>query len=596
MAACGAEPTAFPTAPAQPDITPTAAPASITAATSAAAVSPPPTSTGIASTGPIGPTSAGATTPRTAASPTPSLPPGTPYPASTAGLPPSPSPAGSLKPDQQSLTLAGSEVNSFDPALGSDAGTSLVLRQLYSGLVTLDKNLAVVPDLAERMPDLGDNGTLYIFKLRQGARFRSGREITADDFKYSIERATDPKLAAPEPATSLPATTFMIDILGVKERLEGKTQDIPGVRVKDKYTLEIKLDTPKPQFLAKMTTGVFLVVNREAVVRGFEEVDGSGPFKLAEYRRGQYLRLVRNDNYYLGPPRLSQLNFVLGAAGANSLGLYEQGKLDLTRIGASTDVERALDKGGSLNRELLTKAQLELNYLAFNTKVKPFDDPRVRQAFSIVVDRPRIARAMFESKVQAATGILPPGLPGYNARPGPLGYDINRARDLIAQSSYRSPANLPRITLYSTGDPLGGLLREVYQQAFGIDIEVRQYDFRDFQLGLAQKQFQMYLYGWVADYPDPDNFLRALLGSGSAFNDTGYNNQQFDDLLKQGDQQTDPAKRLDLYSQAEQLALNDAPLLPVYYDVTYMLVKPYVRGLTLTQAGIWTFKDVYILK
>jgi oligopeptide transport system substrate-binding protein len=259
-------------------------------------------------------------------------------------------------------------------------------------------------------------------------------------------------------------------------------------------------------------------------------------------------------------------------------------------------VERALDPASPLSKELVVKPQLNLFYLAFNTHARPFDDIKVRQAFSLVVDRPRIARAMFENKVIPATGILPPGLPGYTGKPGPLSYDIGKARDLIAQSSYRSPANLPHLTLYSTGDPLAGVLQATYKEAFGIDLEVRNYDLREFQSGLSQKQFQMYLYGWTADYPDPENFLRSLLGNSSPYNESGYNSSQFEDLMKQGDQQTDMNKRLDLYAQAEQVALGDAPLLPIYHEVSYTLVKPYVKGLDITASGIWTLKDVYILR
>lgn len=493
--------------------------------------------------------------------------------------------------------MAVGDPNTFDPALGADNDTSFVLRQLYSGLVTLDKNLAVVPDLAVRMPDLTENSTLYTFKLREGAKFQSGREITADDFKFSLERASDPRLVGPEPATSLPANTYMTDIVGVRDKLDGKATEISGVRVKDKYTLQIKLDGARPQFLAKLSYNVFFVVNREAVVRGFETVDGSGPFKLTEYKRGQFLKLARNDNFYFGPPRLAQVNFAIGPNAANSLGQYEGDRLDVVGLEAGAEVERALDKGSPLNRELIVKPQLSLSYLAFNTRVRPFDDPKIRQAFSLVIDRPRIARAMFEDKVQPAQGILPPGMPGYSGKPGPLGYDISRARDLIAQSSYRSPVNLPRISLASTGDALSRVLVEAYKNAFNIDLEVRQYDFRDFQSGLAgRNQFQMFLYNWVADYPDPDNFLRSLLGTGSAYNDTNYASQSFDDLLKQGDNQTDPARRLDFYAQAETVALNDAPLLPIYYNVSYRLVKPYVRGLSITEAGIWSLRDVYIVK
>jgi oligopeptide transport system substrate-binding protein len=598
LTACGGEdPTATPTTAVSDT---TASTAQTTAAQTTTATTSSTASSGTTAAAPTAAVSPGSTTSAAqtapAATSTPADPAGTPFAVSTAGVPASPTPTGALNPDQQILNMAGPDVNTFDPALSSDTGTSFVMRQLYSGLVTLDKNLNVVPDLAAKMPDLSAGSTLYTFKLREGAKFQSGKEITAEDFKYSFERASDPKLIAPDGASALPAANYMTDIVGVREKLDGKANDISGVQVKDKYTLEIKLTAARPQFLAKLTYNVFFVVNKDAVSKGFEQVDGSGPFKLLEYKRDQFLKLGRNDNFYLGAPRLSQVNLALGANAANSTVLYDQGKLDLAGVGASAEVERALDPGGTLNKELVVKPQLNLFYLAFNTHARPFDDIKVRQAFSLVVDRPRIARAMFENKVKPASGILPPGLPGYTGNPGPLSYDIGKARDLIAQSSYRSPANLPHITLYSTGDPLAGVLQATYKEAFGINLEVRNYDLREFQSGLSQKQFQMYLYGWTADYPDPENFLRSLLGNSSPYNESGYNSNQFEDLMKQGDQQTDMNRRLEYYAQAERLALGDAPLLPIYHEVSYTLVKPYVRGLEITPAGVWSLKDVYILR
>ena len=512
-----------------------------------------------------------------------------------APVPPTPTLVAGLREEDQTLNLVGSEVGSFDPALGSEVGTSFILRQIYSGLVTLDKDLKVIPDLAVRLPDISEQGTLYTFTLRQGAKFQSGREITAEEVKFSLERAVDPKLAAPDPASSLPAANYMSDIVGVKDKLEGRATQVSGLTVKDKYTFQIKIDAARPYFLAKLTYNVFFVLNPEAVAKGFDQPDSSGPFKLVEYKRDQFLKLARNELYYARPAYLSKINFALGASAANGQVQYEQGKFDVMGLGGA-DVERALDKSNALNKELVIKPELSLTYLGFNTRARPFDEPKVRQAFASVVDRAKVARVMFEGKVQAAFTILPPGMPGYSGNAAATTYDISRARDLIAQSSYRTPANLPKITLYSTGSSLAGLLKEIYKQAFDIEIEVQQYDYKDFQSGLSQRQFQGYIYGWTADYPDPENFLRALLGNGSPFNDSGYSNPAFDELLKQGDQQSDQQKRLQFYNQAEQLALNDAPIFPLTHSITYLLVKPYVKGLDLTAIGLWSLKDVYIKK
>ncbi|MEI6043277.1 MAG: peptide ABC transporter substrate-binding protein [Chloroflexota bacterium] len=505
-------------------------------------------------------------------------------------------PLGGLKEDTQVLNLAGSEVSSFDPALVSEAETSFVLRQIYSGLVTLDQDLKVIPDLAVRLPEITEQDTLYTFTLRPGLKFQSGREVTAEEIRFSLERATDPKLVAPDPASVLPANSYMSDIVGAKDKLEGRAEQISGLTVRDKYTLQIKIETARPSFLVKMTNSVFFVLNPDAVANGFEQPDGTGPFKLLEYKPGQFLKLARNPSYAGRPAYLSQVNFALGANSANGLVQYEQGKFDALKLTPNETTQLLLAQNNPLNQELLVKPELALTYLGFNIHTRPFDEPKVRQAFASVVDRAKVAQMIYNNKLEAAMTLVPPGLTGYTDNKGAITYDINHARDLIAQSSYRSPANLPKITLYSTGNPLAGALKEIYKQAFDLEVEVRQYDYKDFQSGLSQRQFQIYLFGWTAEYPDPENFLRSLLGTGSPFNESGYNNQKFDDLLKQGDQEANLQKRWQLYGQAEALALGEVPLFPLKYGVNYLLVKPYVKGLNLTAVGLWNLKDVSIQK
>ena len=519
----------------------------------------------------------------------------TPAPVATTKLP------ANVNPADQVLHLVGGDPSTLDPALASEGNSVFVVRQLFSGLVTLDNDLKVVPDLAATMPTVSDNGKTYTFVLKRNLHFGDGKEITADDVKYSLERAADPQLAAPDPPESLPAANYMNDIVGVKDKLAGKASTIAGIVVKDKYTIQFQLDGSKPYFLDKMTYNCYFVVNKANVEKGgnwFEQPDVSGPFKLAQWNKQQLIKLAPNSAYANGAPTLKEVDILLGAAASNALNLYEQtdNKIDLLDIGAGADAERALDKNGVLNKQLVVKPELELTYLAFNTKAKPFDDPKIRQAFSLVVDRAKIARAVFEDKVVAAKTILPPGMPGYTGNGAVLGYDVSRARDLIAQSSYKSASNLPKIVLYSTGDGLSGTLQAIYKEALNIEVEVRQYEYKDFQAGLNQGQFQMFVFGWTADYPDPENFLRSLLGAGSPFNNSNYSNPQFDNLMKQGDQQSDPQARLQLYGQAEQMALADVPILPIYHNVSYLLVKPYVKNLVVTGEGIINLKDVYIQK
>lgn len=519
----------------------------------------------------------------------------------TAATTPTVRPTLALNSSDQVLRMVSGDINTLDPALANDTDSSFVVRQIFSGLVTLDNNLNVVPDLAAAMPVVTNNGKTYTFKLKHNLTFSDGTSLTAQDVDYSLERATDPKLADPDSADSLPAAEYMSDIVGISDKLNGNADTISGIKVLDDYTIEFDLTAPAPYFLEKMTYNCFFVVSKANVEKGsdwFQNPNASGPFKLDSWNEGQELKLIANDRYANGTPYLHEVDLLMGANAANPFNLYDvsDNRIDVLNLGAGADVERALDKNSPLNKQLVVKPQLELTYLAYNTKLKPFDDPKIRQAFSLVVDRAKIADAMFQDKVVEAKTILPPGMPGYTGNPGDLVYDVSRARDLIAQSSYKSPDNLPKIVLYTMGDAVAGTLQAIYKQTLGIDVEVRQYQYTDFVAGLSQNQFQMFLYGWTADYSDPQDFLQTLLGTGSSYNNSNYSNPKFDSMLQEADKQTDPQKRLQMYGQAEQIALNDAAILPLYHDVSYTLIKPYVKNLVVTGEGILDLKDVYIQK
>ena len=196
---------------------------------------------------------------------------------------------------QDSLFLAGGTILTLDPALyrGSAAGH---VGSIFSGLVTLDRNLDVIPDLAERW-EVSEDGTVYTFFLRRGLQFHNGKRVTARDVEYSLERAADPATESPKPLT------FLGDIVGVKEKLEGNVQEITGLEVIDDLTLRVTIDGPKPYFLQKLTYPTAYVVDRVNVQSGktwTKRPNGTGPFKLKEWVEDEILILERNDLYYRG--------------------------------------------------------------------------------------------------------------------------------------------------------------------------------------------------------------------------------------------------------------------------------------------------------
>lgn len=530
----------------------------------------------------------------------------TPEPATTRVSPPEAGPGTPeatlvpLEGGDDALDIAGETEDppTLDPALATDSYSLFVIRQLFSGLVAFDDDLKIVPDLAAALPSVSADGKTYTFVLRKGVRFSDGQEVTSADFKYSMERATDPKLAGPQDPSSLPAALYLGDIVGVGEKLAGRATEIEGVEVPDPFTLVITIDAPKAYFLSKLTSGPAYVVQKSNVDEGpnwTEKPRGTGPFRLEKWVRSQQMVLARNENYYAGAPSLARINIWMGANAGGALQQYEMGGLDVADVPVG-DIERVSDRNSPMSKELQTVPDMSVAYLGFNLRQKPFDDPKVREALSLVVDRQKIARVMFQSRVRQATGMVPPDMAAYRSPDIAETYNVSRARSLIAESTYKDVKNLPRMRLYTSGDALGPMLREVYSQSLGLDLEVQEVEWTDFLEGLDRHEYPMFTLVWGADYPDPESFLGTLFKSGSPENQTGYRNAGVDEALNAAAVEPNVQKRMAMYAQVEERVLKDYPVVPLYHSVRYVLVKPYVRGLKVTPMGILNLKDVRLVE
>ena len=498
--------------------------------------------------------------------------------------------------DGEALDIAGQSQDppTLDPALASDTYSLFIIHQLFSGLVTFDNDLNIVPDIAAALPSISADGRTYTFVLRKGVRFPDGQEVTSADFKYSLERATDPKLAGSQPPSALPAGLYLDDIVGVKDKLEGRAKEISGVQTPDPYTLVITIDSPRSYFLAKLTAGPAFVVQRSNVESGpdwTERPKGTGPFRLEKWVHNQQMVLVANPDYYGGRPQLPRINIWMGANAQGQLQQYEVGGLDVADVPVE-DIERVSDRNNPMSTELQTVPDLSVTYLGFNLRQRPFEDPKIREALSLVIDRQKIARVMFQSRVTQAASFVPPTMAHYTPPNLGEGLNVTRARQLIAESTYKDVKNLPTLRLYTSGDALGPMLRDVFSQTLGIDLEVHEVEWSDYLEGLDRGDYQMFTLSWVADYPDPDAILGSLFRSNSPANYTGYRNADVDAALSAAATETDPARRMATYAQVEGRILLDHPAVPLYHSVTYTLVKPYVHNLKVTPLGILSLKDV----
>lgn len=487
-----------------------------------------------------------------------------------------------------------SDPATLDPHLTTDATSATIIVEVFGGLVTISPDLKVVPDIAESW-SVSDDGRVYTFFLREDAVFHNGKPITANDFKWSLERAAD---AVTE---SLVVDQYLGDIVGVKEKLRGAAREIEGVRVIDDHTLEITIDQPKSYFLSKLTYPTAFVLDRENVESGrrwTRTPNGSGPFKLGEYVPGERLVLERNPNYHLGPPHLDKVELILG--GGTAMLMYENDEIDITGVGLA-DLDRLLDPNNSLNAELQRALpSFSTSYIGMNTAEPPFDDVKVRQALNYAINRQEIATLVLADLVTPAKGILPPGFPAFNANLKGYEYNPEKARQLLRESKYGDDLeNFPPIILTVSGGfgASVGLDLEVITESWstelGIEVEFQQTEFATYLQDLHKGRFQMFEIAWIADYPDPENFLDILFYSESSNNSTQYSNPEVDQLLLQARTETDQAKRYQLYQQAEEIIVDEAPWIPLWHSgEQYVLVKPRVKDYYLTQLVVPRFRFV----
>ena len=483
---------------------------------------------------------------------------------------------------EQALVLAGGESTNpreFDPATTHGSGDKLV----FSGLVSFDPRLKLTPDLAESW-DTGPDGTVYTFHLRENARFHDGRPVTAQDVIYSWERAASPAMQSDT------ALTYLGDIVGVRELNAGQADHITGLEALDAHTLKVTIDAPKPYFLLKLTYPTAFVLDKANVESGeewFRTPNGTGPYKLAEWRRFEQITYEANPDFYLGEPSIPSV--IVKLYSGVGIRLYEAGDIDVTGISYSS-TERFLDPSEPLHNELITGVSLCTGYVVFDVTQPPFDDLKVRQAFSMAFDRGKYIDVVLSGRALPAIGIFPPGLPGFNIGLEGLPYDPERARQLLAESKYGK--DLPPIIYTDAGIGSGvgadvAALAQMWKHALGVEITVENLEPNYFyEKILAGQHGQIFGGGWCADYPDPENFADVLFHSGSTQNTGEYSNPELDALLEKARVEQDVAKRIEMYQGAEQIIVDDAPVLFTTHSLSYQLVKPYVKGYVFTPIDV----------
>jgi ABC-type transport system substrate-binding protein len=476
---------------------------------------------------------------------------------------------------------------SLDPGMVQDGDTLDIIQQVYEGLVKWSPDNLVVPGMAESW-DIEDEGRRFVFHLKKGAKFHSGREVTAHDFKWSIERNSDPELASPT------ITAYLSDIVGMEEKFAGDADEVVGYQVVDDHTIEITLKQPTPYFLGKLTYLVSAVMDKDAAPTGSEMNDlkqmvGTGPFSMKKYVRAQVVELAAFDDYHEGRPTLDEIHRPVITDAVMRLDKYKTGELDMTML-QRQDIE-AIQKDPELKDQLQFFQRPAIWYIGMNRLAyPPFQDRRVRRAFAMAIDKELIVNDRMDGINTVANSIVPPGVQGHQEVADFLPYDPAAARKLLAEAGYADGKGLPPLELYYrekfldinlVAEAAAGMLKE----NLGVDVKLRTMEWRAYLEKYNAGELPFYHMRWAADYLDAQNFLSHMLASFGPENKMGYNNAEFDDLCRQADSIMEWSEREPLYNRAENIALQDAVWVPIYFQRDAELHRPELNGLRFSLFG-----------
>jgi ABC-type transport system substrate-binding protein len=474
--------------------------------------------------------------------------------------------------------------STLDPAVIADIYGFVVSQQIFDGLVQYDGSLNIIPSIAESWKSSRD-GLEWIFYLRRGVKFHNGREVTADDVVYSFTRILDPK-------TNSKAAEIFLKVRGAKDFIEGRARTVQGLRADDRYTIRIELTDASAPFVASLAMGYIKIVPREVVETlksgfGFSPV-GTGPFKLVHWKKDEEIVLEANKEYYAGRPFLDRLEYRVypGAPMEKMFANFEKGELEDTFV--PNAIRERVQEGKQF--QFVQRPILGTRFLGLNTNYGPLTNPMVRQALCYAIDREALVREIQKGRFKTAYGILPPGTYGYDPQFRPFPYDPERAKALLSKAGYPGGKGLPTIQLWSSVRPPDVELEheaiKKYLADVGIQLELQYHtDWPSFNSQVYEGKFPIFRYSWTADVPEPDNFLYRLFHSQSRNNFTRYRNNQVDRLLDQARGEQVYLKRIELYRRAENMILEDAPIIPLNFQSYERLFQRYVQSIEVSALG-----------
>lgn len=478
------------------------------------------------------------------------------------------------------------DVSTLDPAIGYDWQNWSMIKSLFDGLMDYK------PGTTELMKDLAkdytisEDGTVFTFTLRKGVKFHNGREMTAEDVKYSLDRVTNPK-------TQSPGAGFFGSIKGFDEVSAGTTESLSGVTVIDPYTVKIELSRPDATFLHVMAINFSSIVPKEAVEKWGADFGkhpvGTGAFSLQDWTLGQHLVFKRNASYWrAGVPKLDQITFEVGQEPIVALLRLQRGEADIPGDGIPPAKFLEVIKDAQYKDLIIEGGQLHTGYVTMNVKMPPFDKLEVRKAVNMAINKERIIR-IINGRAVPANQPLPPTMPGYDTEYKGYAFDPEGAKALLAKAGFEDGFET-ELFVYNT-DPNPRIAQSIQADlaAIGIKVELKALAQANvIAAGGEPDQAPMIWSGgmaWIADFPDPSNFYGPILGCAGAvkggWNWSWYCNEELDKMATAADSVTDPARKAEREEMWRKIfisVMDDAAWAPVFHEQRFTMRSERLGG------------------
>ncbi|MEA2513271.1 MAG: oligopeptide transport system substrate-binding protein [Thermomicrobiales bacterium] len=496
----------------------------------------------------------------------------------------------------------------FDPQKSSFTNEIDILALVYEGLTKLDETQQTVPAAAESW-EYNADATQITFHLREGLTYSDGSPLTAENFRYAVQRTCDPNTAGEY-------QSLLFEIVGCAEfaGLVGDDPENPaeftdeqyetarqalGVKAVDDRTLQIDLVAPAPYYHTIAYTWVFYPAKQESVEKDPDNWwkdpanhIGNGPFTVTEIEEDQLIAFEPNESYWGGQPKLDRIEYVYIEDSGVALEAYRAGDLDVVNLEPPQIPEIQAD--AEISDEYVSYPTASTYNLAFNLTMEPFTDKKVREAFSYAFDRDTYCAEVRSGDCTPTLSWIPEGIPG-SITTDKYGFDPEAAKTALAESTYGGPEGLPALKLYFNSDQTGGTERAEwvagqYRDILGVEIELAPTDGTTLvDLRKNPETFPQLLLvgGWIQDYPDPQNWLSVYWKCNATFAKRfGYCNPALDELVTKGDTTVDQEERIAFYEQASQILVDDVPGPFLYHQAQTFVVKPYVTGYVATASDI----------